>query len=357
MKWVLERPSLVNQITRHLRDELQSGAWSARLPGEHTLCASLNVSRVTVRAALKKLEAEGLLSCSRGSSREILSPPRHRPVLRNEQLVLLAPTALTSLMPSTMVWVDFLRSRLSETGCSFQVSASPAAYASTGTRALEALARRFRPACWLVFRATETMQQWFNARGLPTVVVGSLHDGVRLPSVDVAYRTVCRHARGLFLAKGYHDLVLLNPAPGAAAEFESERGFLEAPGQSRAPDIKTEALYHDGTVAGVCRQMDLLLQRQRPPTGLLVSRPEHTVSAVNYLTAKGVRFPADIGLISRDDDPFLQNVFPSIARYSTSPTAFARKLYKIVSEVIQEGSTAPVAHQVLPHFKSGQTFA
>src|SRR5258705_11646326 len=68
MKWVLERPSLVNQITRHLRGELQSGAWSARLPGEHTLCATFNVSRVTVRAALKKLEAEGLLKCRRGSS-------------------------------------------------------------------------------------------------------------------------------------------------------------------------------------------------------------------------------------------------------------------------------------------------
>jgi len=356
MKWVLERPSLVNQITRHLRGELESGAWSARLPGEHTLCATYNVSRVTVRAALKKLEAEGLLSCRRGASRKILGAPKRQPVARNQQLVLLTPFPLTSLLPSALFWVDFLRSRLAETGCALQVYTSRAAFASSATRALEALTRRLRPACWLLFRGTETMHQWFEARGLPTVVVGSLHDGIKLPSVDLAHRTVCRHAAGLFLAKGYQDLALLSPASGTAAELESERGFVQDAGASRSPDVKTEVVWHDATVPGLCRQLDLLLQRQRPPRALLVARPEHTVTTLSYLASKGLRFPADFALISRDDDPFLKSLVPSIARYSASPTAFARKLYSVVSEVILEGSAAPVAHRVLPQFIGGQTF-
>jgi len=284
-----------------------------------------------------------------------LSSQKRRPAVPNQQIVLLTPFPLT-LLPSTFFWVDFLRSRLAETGCALQVYTSRAAFASSGTRALETLARRLHPACWLLFRGTETMHRWFHARGLPAVVVGSLHHGIDLPSVDFAHRTVCRHAAGLFLAKGYFELALLNPATGTAAELESQRGFVEAVDRSQSTEARADVVWHDGSVAGLCRQLDLLLQRSRPPLALLISRPEHALTAVTYLTSKNINFPTDISLISRDDDHLLKSVVPSIARYCASPTAFARKLYKLVSEVVLEGNSAGIAHQVLPQFVPGQTF-
>ena len=52
----------------HLREGLRTGRWRGVLPGVVRLAAELDVSRDTIRAALRLLETEGLLG-SRGAGR------------------------------------------------------------------------------------------------------------------------------------------------------------------------------------------------------------------------------------------------------------------------------------------------
>lgn len=61
--------SLSDQVAADLRDRLLSGEWSAgqRLPGEHTLAGTYDVSRATVRTALQALESQGLTTTRHGS--------------------------------------------------------------------------------------------------------------------------------------------------------------------------------------------------------------------------------------------------------------------------------------------------
>ena len=54
--------SVTEQTTAHLRQGLNEGRWSGRLPGVVRLAAACNVSTGVVRAALRQLEAEGVLS-------------------------------------------------------------------------------------------------------------------------------------------------------------------------------------------------------------------------------------------------------------------------------------------------------
>ena len=54
--------SVTEQTAAHLRQGLKEGRWSGRLPGVVRLATEWNVSTGVVRAALRQLEAEGLLS-------------------------------------------------------------------------------------------------------------------------------------------------------------------------------------------------------------------------------------------------------------------------------------------------------
>ena len=54
--------SLAEQVAAHLRQGLNDGRWSGRLPGVLRLAVEFDVSTGVVRAALRQLEAEGLLS-------------------------------------------------------------------------------------------------------------------------------------------------------------------------------------------------------------------------------------------------------------------------------------------------------
>ena len=58
----LPRLTLADQTAAHLRERLASGQWGGKVPGVVRLGAELQVSQPTVRAALRKLEAEGLIA-------------------------------------------------------------------------------------------------------------------------------------------------------------------------------------------------------------------------------------------------------------------------------------------------------
>jgi len=77
----LRRLSVAELSAEHLRAGLRAGRWSGALPGVLRLAAELDVSHDTVRAALRILEAEGLLGArGPGRSRTVTAhgTARHR---------------------------------------------------------------------------------------------------------------------------------------------------------------------------------------------------------------------------------------------------------------------------------------
>ena len=60
---------LYHRIYLLLRQQLRDGVWpgTAPMPGEHELAAQHQVSRITIRRALERLEAEGLVRRRRGA--------------------------------------------------------------------------------------------------------------------------------------------------------------------------------------------------------------------------------------------------------------------------------------------------
>ncbi|NAZ36491.1 phosphonate metabolism transcriptional regulator PhnF [Rubellimicrobium sp. CFH 75288] len=78
------RPSLRRSVAEALRADLRAGRWrpGERLPSEAELALRFGVHRHTLREALARLAAEGLVASRRGAGHFVLSPPAEYPIGR-----------------------------------------------------------------------------------------------------------------------------------------------------------------------------------------------------------------------------------------------------------------------------------
>ena len=86
-----QRVSLVGQTVAAVREGIATGEWTGHLPGELELCERLQVSRVTLRSALRQLTREGLVRARQGSRREIIAGGKKRRPAATPRVVLLSP--------------------------------------------------------------------------------------------------------------------------------------------------------------------------------------------------------------------------------------------------------------------------
>lgn len=354
MELIPKRASLVAQTAAIIRDGIKAGLWKEYLPGEMALCERMQVSRVTLRSALDQLQREGWCRAGQGRRREIVpTPDRVAPAAPSDLVVLLSPLPLDALPASAMFWVDALRNHLAASGYRLEFQASHAVYSHHPERALESLVHKSHAAAWVLYLSTAPLQQWFSDRGLPCVVSGSCHRGVQLSSVDIDYAATCSHAVGLLAGRGRSRLALIMPRSEQAGNLDSERGFMEA--VERTSRLQGQIAHHDGSVAGICTAIDRLLRASTPVDGILVAKPAHVVTSVSHLLRRGVVLPRDLSLISRDDDLLLEHLVPVVARYHADPAAFARKISRLVLDLVRNGVTRRHEARLMPTLIRGET--
>lgn len=99
------RSSVVDAVADRLRNEILAGriAAGSRLPSERELSLALGVNRLTLRAALARLEAMGLVTTRHGSGTEVAS-------WRERAGLEALPMVLSSLQTGEPAWVELLTS-------------------------------------------------------------------------------------------------------------------------------------------------------------------------------------------------------------------------------------------------------
>lgn len=353
-----QRHSLATQTAGFLRARIAAGAWQDWLPGERALCELLQVSRNTLRAAFRQLRAEGHIRPEHGAGTRILQAKSGtRPPVLAQDVALLTPEPLERLRPMQTLWIDEMRALLSERGLRLRVFHGPPYYANNPGSALQKLVTRNPHGCWIPMLATEAMQRWFSRARVPCIVAGSTYPGLDLPHRDIDHRAVCRHAAGLLLGMGHRRVALLMVKSRRAGDLESEAGFLDGIKGSRHADADAIVLYHEENVAGVAQATQRLLKLSPRPTALLVVHPYHYLALTSRLAEAGVRVPADISIISRDDDPFLSFLTPVPARYVANPHVMARHLLRPVLELLEGNPVSQRAEMIMPEFVRGESVA
>lgn len=101
------RSSVVDAVADRLRNEILAGRLVAgsRLPSERELSLALGVNRLTLRAALARLEAMGLVTTRHGSGTEVAA-------WRERAGLEALPMVMGSLDPDEPAWLELLTSML-----------------------------------------------------------------------------------------------------------------------------------------------------------------------------------------------------------------------------------------------------
>jgi DNA-binding LacI/PurR family transcriptional regulator len=210
--------------------------------------------------------------------------------------------------------------------------------------------------CWIIHGGTRAIERWFVEHRVRGITVGWSNEEVHLPCLGVDYRAICRHAVGVFLARGHRRLTMLLPGE-ATDDQDHEQGFLEGLRAAGGhPEVQGRVVRHDGTVKSIQRALRDI-RRSDPPSGLLVVRPKFALTAPTCLLNSGLKMPRDVSLISTGYEPYLENLSPSVAHYAINWSSFARRLFRMVLRQATVGTVSLSPVLVTAEFRPGETLA
>lgn len=350
----LQLRSISDQVAAALRRQISARAWQGTLPGERMLAERFHVSRRTVRKALAQLKRDGTLV-----SRLRQSPKIARRSTRSsgvERVGLLLPYPAENARPFTLLWINRVMQAIQDSGAQLEIFHGAKYFGATAGLSLSRLTSTHPARCWILTRTNRHMQEWFSASGLPTVVCGSTHRGISLPSVDIDHRALCRHAAIGLIRAGHARLGMILDDSGLAGDEQSELGFHEglAAQSDQFPPPVISRIRHQP--AAVIRELKRILSLTNPPTALVLYNADMYLTVATCLGTAGIRVPDALSLVSRNDEPFLQHVHPAPARYVANPVRFATKL-ALALKRIEAGDRSPFQLRLMPSFVAGGSIA
>lgn len=342
-----QRLSLSTQAADSLRKAIARKVWSEFLPSERRLCDLLQVSRPTIRTALGMLAKERVIEIQQGRRNRLLTPPALSVPPQRRLVALVSHTPISRLNLTAYLGISSMRAQLARHGFTTAefvcLGRSPRVQRSR----LEAFLRQNRVFCCVLLSVNREVQEWFAAHSIPSLVLGSCHPDVRLPSLDVDYRAVCRHAAGVLRRHGHRRLAFLVPDSDIAGDLAGEEGF-----RAGAAGAEVTVVRHNGNRAHLAARLDHLFAAPRPPTALLVAKPAHTVSVLMHLLHQGIQIPGTVSLIARDHDPLYEH---ELAHYAFGDESFARRLSRLMLQLVGRGQLPAEPSLIFPRYVAGQT--
>ena len=349
-----QRKYLSQQVAGRLAAELRSGAWQNNLPSERKLAAFFDVSRKTIRAALAVLVRTGTCrSIKKG--KVFAASPKNMPVKIGEKTVVLISSILANRSPHSLDLIQQLDHYFALSGYTLQLELMPVRV--NLRRWLEKVYDEHRASVWLLSTVTKAVQRWFEQRRLPSLILGSRHEGIHLPGLDIDYRAVCRHAAHALLRLGHRRIVYFSLDSGFAGDLDSERGFSEAFSASVPGMVTSRIVRHNDNVVQIGRLLNRLFNGMAPPTAMIVSRTFYTMTVLGHLGLIGKRIPKDVSVICRDDDPMFKYFVPSPAHYYINWNRFVRRAVQMTVGIDQGIFPRPASLRIMPRFVPGESLA
>jgi len=326
----LQRQSVSDQTAAHLREGLRSGRWGLKLPGVLRLAAELEVSKEAVRAALRRLEQEGVLLAGGSGRQRIFSGTRaalreSRKLLRTG--ILLSRPLRTENGASQRMLLRLLHEIEAAGHAAFF---APLTQTCLGHK-LPRIARHVQEAkaeAWIAVDAPEELMRWFSSQPVPAVALGGRYCEVPLARVAMDLTQGFVKAVRVLKGLGHRRIVIAvprvwrQPVPGRLVS-----AVLEEFG-SGAPD------YHVPDWEPGARGFNDLLEslfRITPPTALIVIEPAEAVAVMSFLAQRGLRIPRDLSLVCRHRDASLDFCRPEIAHFSSNEDHLVRHIVRWVN--------------------------
>jgi len=281
------------QVATRLREMILGGHWRGELPGICSLAAELGVNHKTVAAALRQLEASGLLATRGPGRRRQIQLPSGKPVQRRLQVAVL----LGEEVDCRLDYMVELRHRLVEAG---HVAFHPPKYMvdlGMDVQRIARLVERTRADAWVVMAGSREVLEWFAGQPVPALALFGRRGGLPIaavgPDMPPKYVEVTRE----LLKLGHRRIVLLArprrrlPVPGAA-----ERAFISEMHSHGVALSDYNLPSWDDEIESLHQRLHSLF-KVTPPTALIVDEAQLYNAAYHFLACRGLQVPRDVSLV------------------------------------------------------------
>ncbi|MCX6994190.1 MAG: substrate-binding domain-containing protein [Kiritimatiellaeota bacterium] len=351
----IKRESLVAQVVDILRRDLHRYVRFKWLPGERVLCERFHVSRTTMRAVLAQLQRQGLIRAVPCKG-YCVQAKVHRSPQRPSRVIgclVEAPFSVSEMQRNLLV--RNVEHVLNTAGYEMEIEFKNRSQGRNAGQQLAGIVAAHPAACWALNSTSLATQRWFAHHKIPALIVGSCQPGICLPNLDIDYRAIGRHAVNFLWRQGHRHIAFLTPRNRLGGDILCETGFAEGWRQVAGNSVRPSILYHDGSVGGICRVLELAWTASVAPTALLVSHCLHTMTAAGYLIQCGLRLPQDISLVCRDYDEILSRFVPPVTCYVVDRNAYAQRCARTLIQMATAGHLRPQSRLLMARFTPGGT--
>lgn len=339
----------------YLQGEIESGRIRGLLPGERHLCTSLKISRGTLRTALGILKRRKLVQAEPGVGTRTRNSQKGTSVTVPHSVGILSPLPLETHRLSYALLLDRLREQLQPGAIEIEKHYGPSFFAKNPDRTLRRLTKQMPHSCWILFRSTKQVQDWFAKSGLPCLVIGPCFPDIPLPFVAIDHRVLGRHAANLIMRHGHCQIGLLHRQHERPGLLHGREAFLEQCLSSHHQGVRVWMKKHDNSVPAIAQATREMLAMSPPPTVLLVENPNQYLTVQTTLQSLGLAVPRDISLLSRSDEPLMDFVLPPPVRYRWNPETLAKKIAHIVDCYVHDRIPQKQAFEIIPELTQGQS--
>jgi DNA-binding LacI/PurR family transcriptional regulator len=346
------RASLSDQAAGALREAVRSRVWGPILPGEHVLARQLGISRPSVRAALACLAGEGLIVISKGRRTRVVGHSAHAAAKAHPTVCLISSAPPASDHPVILE----MKAELAAHGVGWEEVIDSAIGGKRPEHRLEEIVTRRHQVCWLLLSVSAPIQRWFEASGIPAMVLGSCFPGIKLPSLDTDYRAVGWHAGGCLARHGHRQIAMIMPhfpMPGDAASRDGMTAYF----RQMDPEILVQEVAAGPNAASLEAKLDALFARSPSPSAILTMRPQYTLTVLLHLLQSGLKVPDDVSVISRDSHSLLEKGMPALTCYRSAFAKQAHRAVRLIQALLAGRSVPPRASLIIPTFVAGATVA
>lgn len=334
---------------------MKEGQWTERLPSERELAQQLGVSRWTLRAAIRELQAEGVVGRRSQAGAQIVRAGGGEAHQLSVGVVLSNKTDLSRRR--ILILLEVLRHYLEVQGVKMEVHLVPFPRSGAVSAHFKRLLTKVRHDCWVMVSPLASMQVWCAEQGIPAMVSGVSDDAAGLPSSSVDLRAVCRHAAGLLIGRGHRRLAMILAEPLKSEDLLSQRGFEEGIQEclNRGDEVSVRYEGHDQTREGIKRLVNRLLAMKDRPTAWLVCRQGSFTKIYTYLLYKGVRIPGELALLCRDSDDYFDDFLPVPTFYRAVRRQLVHQTARLALRVALGQAQPGEAARLMPELVPGET--
>lgn len=332
---IVRRQSLPELTAGVLRDGLLAGRWGGTLPGESKLAQELGVSRNTVKAALRMLEAEGLLGGrGAGRSRTVAGSGSGCGAPRLLRVGVLLHERMVDENPGMHDILAKLQHEIEQAGHVCFLSKPGQASLRHDTRRIANFLAEMRADAWVVVAPRLEVAAWFAAQPVPAIALGGSNHEVELACTGALASPARVVALRRLLELGHRRIVMI-----CLSHLRQQVPRL--PVTSFTAELDAHHIpwsYHynvpewEETPAGF-RALLTRLFGVSPPTALLIDETPRLMAALGFLAERGLRVPEQVSLFVGQWDSSLAWVHPPISHARWDNTPLVRRVVRWLTAV------------------------